>query len=376
MKKFTDRSLSLAPGLAGKNKINFGLIIQAFKLREKTSVSLFFFYMYLCFWLCIIGFMTYTGIALILGDKLISMARPLADPNFQKYHKLLFLFINLGYLLLSSIATSFIIIISSGYLWRYHIGKKKRFFATLPSFTLFIKMLFISIFFVCGVLIIASLAFFVLFKLYYLLAFFAGIGHHYVNHEILSYPILGIEAIVALFYWLSCSYMTCVLFKKYQQEKCGDSSEITSFISCFVKLFKPFFKQSVRFVLVILSLYLIVLSPFLILGKYFIAHQLSPRFVFWGAVIYLFLTPTILSTMFNLYLLCFQSIMNYAPNTKNKASKNKADKNRSSTNKLSTQSTETNKSGAKKASTQNANTSKSSAKKASVKSDQKAKPDT
>ena len=47
MKNFNDRSLSLAPGLTGTNKINFGLIKQAFNLREKL-VSQYFSFIYAC----------------------------------------------------------------------------------------------------------------------------------------------------------------------------------------------------------------------------------------------------------------------------------------------------------------------------------------
>ena len=40
---FTDRSLSLAPALHGDTKINLRYISQAFKLKEKASLSLFVF---------------------------------------------------------------------------------------------------------------------------------------------------------------------------------------------------------------------------------------------------------------------------------------------------------------------------------------------
>ena len=206
---------------------------------------------------------------------------------------------------------------------------EKGFFATLPSFNLFLKMLVVAISFTFFT--ITSIFFIIfLYSIYTIIwLFWLGISHHYVSNQVLSYPVIGIQALVALFYWLSSSYLTCVLFKRYQQEKYRNFenepdivNEISTFISCFRDLFKPFLKQAIRFLLVILSWYLISLSPFLVLGKYFINNELSPKVVFWTAVVYLCLTPVIFSTMFNLYLLCFQSIMNYIPKNKNK-NKNK-----------------------------------------------------
>ena len=328
MKHFCDRSLTLAPDLDGSKKIKLSYIFQAFKLKEKASLSLFVFYIYMCFWISIIGFISYAIIALSLGQKdFLSIIGHLNDPILIKNKDDFSIIKSLSFLLFSSIASSLIIVISCGYLWRVHVGQKKRFFATFPKFSLCVKMFLFSLCYTILLIVVASLIFFGLFTMYAKFSLWLGLTTKGFDTKLLTYPFFAINAIVAIFYWLGCSYLSCILFKRYKQEKINDFNirsndkiddinskikhEINSFLFIFKSLFKPFVKQSLRFSCVMELWYLIALSPFLILGPYFTNNNLTPKVVFWSAIVYLLLTPIILSTMFNLYLLCFQSIMNY-----------------------------------------------------------------
>ena len=98
----------------------------------------------------------------------------------------------------------------------------------------------------------------------------------------------------------------------------------------FKELFKPYFKQFHRFSFVMLVWYVMILFPFFVLepaisGAGFGIHDMRITVMIFAGF-YLLCIPYIFSTMFNLYLLCFESIINFknsAINKKEVKTKNK-----------------------------------------------------
>lgn len=314
---FTDRSLSLAPALHGDTKINLSYISQAFKLKEKTSLSLFMFYICLFFWVCIIGFMVYTGLATAFGsDKLFGFIEHIK--HLKSHDKFLALAITSGKLIVSSLATAFMVIISCGYLWRVHSGQKKRFFATLPSFKSALKISCVSVISLVLLLLVSSVIFLGLFNGLYHLTFFLK-AHHSGGKIFVDVSYTGVCLIIAAFYWVISNYIICVLFAKYKQDK--QAKELNkdkpkkSLIKLFAELFKPYFKQFHRFALLMLVWYVILLFPFFVLKPAIVGAGFGMKYmrvtVMIFAGVYLLFMPVIFSTMFNLYLLCFESISNF-----------------------------------------------------------------
>jgi hypothetical protein len=308
---FTQKAIDAAPSLASPAKINLSFISQAFKLRKNLSWSTFIAFMLLFFWVSVIGLILFAGFFGVFGPKLMNWLSAHVTMH-QKSLGTDTMAISFAKEVVFYSCGALISLFGIGFVWRFHTGKKKKFFATLPSYGLFFRILwpltlctavFTAIFLAGSMLINSGLV-----MSYVHLS--SGNSSHKSIH-FMGYIVQIFAIIEAICYWLIQTLVLYILFKRYKQAKSGEA--IVPFFKSFYLSFKPFFKQSLRLLVTIACFYLIVLLPVLAINPLVsgMSVDIVKKVMMGVSLVYLVLVPWIMTTFFNLYFLMFNSIENY-----------------------------------------------------------------
>jgi hypothetical protein len=322
---FTQKAIDAAPSLKKPTKINLSFISQAFKLRKDLSFSTFMAFIILFFWISVIALILISGAYGILGQKLMNWISEL-----QKIP---------GSPGKISMATSFamdvvfytcgvlVSLFGIGFAWRFHVGQKKKFLATIPSYSLFFRILWplllCTIFFTAIYLALSMLINLGIVKSY--MHFMAGSASPKSIYFI-GYIIQVFSVIEAICYWLIQSFILYLLFRRYKQDKSGEA--IVPFFKSFCVNFKPFFKQCLRFFVTIAIFYFIIIFPLYVIKSSVngMSDNVIRTVMMVVSIIYLSLVPWIITTFFNLNFLMFNSIENYKSGPKLTKEQRKAQK--------------------------------------------------
>ena len=307
---FTDKALASAPDLLGARKIHPRLLKQAFSLRKGVSLPTFIaivklFFLLSCVFLLVL-LITYS----IFGTNIIQLYSQLADKQGSMFGLASGFVLNIFTCALLMLMYVF----GVGFVWRYHSGQGKKFFATLPSsWNAFWQLLWPSVFYTTIFTAIILVINYFIIKI-----IFFSLDHQLIeNSNNSNFPpfvskllqaIIFIEAICVLSLTLFVFYL---LFQRYKKAKMG--IQILPMLQEFVVEFKKFFSQILRFLCVLSLFYLIAVFP-LVSGMAIIKispENISKICMAVLAVGYLVFSPWIITTGFNLNLLMFQSIENF-----------------------------------------------------------------
>ena len=323
-KHFTEKALDAASSLANPSKINLSFIPQAFKLRKNVSWSTFLAFVILFFWVSVIGLVLFSGAYGAFGEKFITFIKGFVQHSASSGNSLGSSFAKeVIFYVIGALVSLFGI----GYVWRFHVGMKKKFFATMPSSSLFFKILWpLVLTTIVFTLLFLSLS--MLINMGILLSFIhisAGSATH-KSTAVIGYVVQFVAMLEAICYWLFQSFVLYLIFKRYKQSKLGE--KLDPFFKSFYVSFKPFFKQCLRFLVTVACFYLIVILPLLVIKPLVsgLGIDIQKKVMMIVSFIYLILVPWIMTTYFNLYFLMFNSIDNYKSGPKLSREQRKAKK--------------------------------------------------
>lgn len=313
---FTQKAIDAASSLANPSKINLSFIPQAFSLRKNVSWSTFIAFILLFFWISVVGLVLFSGAYGALGAKFITILKGFTHPSATESMGSSFAKEVVFY-----VCGALVSLFGMGYVWRFHLGMKKKFFATMPSYGLFFRILWPLVLSTI-VFTLAFISLSMLINMGVVMSFVhlsGGAASHKAT-KMAGYAVQLCAFIEAICYWLFQSFVLYLIFKRYKQGKLGEVIE--PFFKSFYLSFKPFFKQCLRFLVTVAIFYLIIMLPLLIVKPLFSGFDIGiqKKIMMIVSLIYLFLVPWIMTTYFNLYFLMFNSIENYKSGLKSKIS--------------------------------------------------------
>lgn len=310
---FTQKALGAAPSLGSPVKINLSFIVQAFRLRKNLSGSMFFAFVILFFWISILGLLVFSSAYGVFGKGFLDWVTNLLTKPSGSVSMVPSFVQEISVFICGALISLFGI----GFAWRFHVGQKKKFLATMPSYSLFFRLLWPLV--VCNIVFTAlflSLSMLINTGLVtgYLHFFAQSSTNKYIHF--MGYAVQFVSFAAAIIYWLVQGLVLYVLFKRYKQDKSGEA--ISPFFRSFYLSFKPFFKQGLRILITIACFYLIIFLPLLVIKPLVgdMPDDLVKHVKLGFSLVYLILVPWIIATFFNLYFLIFHSIENYKPGSK------------------------------------------------------------
>ncbi len=319
---FTQKALDAAPSLASPAKINLSFISQAFSLRKGLSWSTFIAFILLFFWISVIGLILFAGFFGIFGAKIITVLNEFVHPGGTES-----MVASFSEEVVFYVCGTLVSLFGIGYAWRVHVGMKKKFSATIPSYGLFLKILWPLV--LCTIVFtIAFISLSMLINMGIVMSFvhLSGGAASHKSTNMMGYLVQFSAFIEAICYWLFQSFVFYLVFKRYKQGKLGEVIE--PFFKSFYLSFKPFFKQCLRFLVTVAIFYLIIILPLLLVKPLFSGFgiDIQKKVMMIGSLVYLFLVPWIMTTYFNLYFLMFNSIENYKSGPRLSRAQRKAQK--------------------------------------------------